>query len=94
MEHGQEAANEHFQTTKETWSGLAAELGVVKTIYSSSKFIYLNRFFYEGSEVITHMKIFARADREIENLTHFYDVFNCKLLLIKLLISLLLNLIC
>jgi hypothetical protein len=73
-EHAQKAANAHFETTKETWSGLAAELDTVKTIYSSSKFIYLNRFFCEGSEVITPLKIYARADRELKR--RFATVFD------------------
>lgn len=65
-EHAQDAANAHYETTCETWKLLAAELDVVKTIYSSSKFIYLNRFFCEASEVLTPLKIFARADRALK----------------------------
>jgi hypothetical protein len=66
MGHAQKAANENFKTTEEVWSGLAAELDIVKTIYSSSRFIYLNTFFCEGSEVLTPMKVYARADRELK----------------------------
>lgn len=63
-EHQQAAADSHFATTAKTWSALGAELDVVKTLYSSCKSIYLNRFFCEGSEVVIPMKIFARADKE------------------------------
>jgi hypothetical protein len=73
VERAQKAANEHFETTRDTWSKLAAELDVVKTIYSSSKFIYLNRLFCEGSEVLTPLKIYARADREMKR--RFATVF-------------------
>jgi hypothetical protein len=73
MEHAQKAANEHFKTTKEVWSGLAAELDIVKTIYSSSKFVYLNRFFREHSKVLTPMKVYARADRGLKR--RFATVF-------------------
>lgn len=66
LEHSQDAADAHYNTTCETWKLLAAELDMVKTIYSSSKFIYLIRFFCEGSEVLTPMKIYARADRELK----------------------------
>lgn len=61
QEHQQKAADSHFRITAETWKSLGAEFDIVKTIFSSSKFIYLNRFFCEGSEVFTPMKIFARA---------------------------------
>lgn len=64
VEHQQRAADHHFATTAETWKSLGAELNVVKTIYSSSKFIYLNRYFCKGSEVFTPMKVFARSDKE------------------------------
>lgn len=64
LSHQQTVADNHFITTAETWKSLEAELDTVKTIYSSSKFIYLNRFFCEGSEILTLMKIFARADKK------------------------------
>jgi hypothetical protein len=74
IEHAQKAADEHFETTSEVWYKLAAELDVVKTIYSSSKFIYLNRFFCEGSEVLTALKVYSRADRELKR--RFAPVFS------------------
>jgi hypothetical protein len=74
IEHAQEAANDHFKTTKQVWKDLAAELDEVKTIYSSTKFIYLNRFFCEGSEVLTPMKVFARAHREMKR--RFASIFD------------------
>nr|AXA52552.1 putative RdRp-complex [Linepithema humile qinvirus-like virus 1] len=74
IEHQQRAADSHFATTAETWKSLGAELDVVKTIYSSSKFMYLNRFFCEGSEVLTPMKIFASADKEFNS--SFAPVFS------------------
>jgi hypothetical protein len=76
MEHAQKAVDEHFRNTKEIWSGLAAELDIVKTIYSSSKFIYLNRFFCEGSEVMTPLKVYARADRELKRFATVFAQFD------------------
>jgi len=73
LEHQQRTADSHFRITAETWKSLGAELDTVKTIFSSSKFIYLNRFFCEGSEVFTPMKIFARADKEFNR--RFAPVF-------------------
>lgn len=64
VEHAQHAADSHFRITAETWVGVAAELDEVKTLTSSCKFIFLNRFFCQGSEVFTPLKIFAKADRE------------------------------
>jgi hypothetical protein len=54
----------------------AAELDTVKTIYSSSKFIYLNRFLCEGSEVLTPMKVYARADRELKRFSTIFAQFD------------------
>nr|QMP82146.1 RNA-dependent RNA polymerase [Collembolan qin-related virus OKIAV112] len=60
----QNAANKHYETTRETWGKLGASLSESKTIYSSIKFIYLNRFFCEGSEVLVDMKTFSKVDRD------------------------------
>lgn len=62
IEQQQKAADLHFKTTYEVWNKLAAEIDKVKTIFSSIKFIFLNRNFCEGSEVFTPNKIFAKAD--------------------------------
>jgi hypothetical protein len=64
LDHMQAAADTHFLTTTETWNAAGAKIDTVKTIYSTIKFIYLNRFFCQGSEVLTPMKIYARADKE------------------------------
>ena len=64
IEQQQQAADVHFDTTCKIWSELAAEIDFVKTIYSSIKFIFLNRFFCEGSEVFIPCKVFAKADKE------------------------------
>lgn len=64
IEHAQQATDAHFRITCDTWSGLSAEISKEKTLVSSVKFIYLNKLFCEGSEVLTPMKVFARADRE------------------------------
>jgi hypothetical protein len=74
LEHAQQAADDHYETTKQVWRDLAAELDEINTIYSSTKFIYLNRFFCEGSEVLTPMKVFARADREMKR--RFSSIFD------------------
>ncbi|APG78075.1 RNA-dependent RNA polymerase [Wuhan insect virus 15] len=63
-EEQQRAADEHFKTTERVWSQMAAKIDTVKTLYSSIKFIFLNRFFCEGSEVHCPMKVYARADKE------------------------------
>lgn len=60
----QAAASGHFATTLEVWKKCAAVIDSVKTLYSSVKFIFLNRLFCEGSEVMCPMKVFSRADKE------------------------------
>ncbi|CAK9298274.1 unnamed protein product [Gordionus sp. m RMFG-2023] len=63
-EYAQRATDEHYATTKRVWGELGAELNDAKTIYSSIKFIYLNRFFCQGSEVLCDMKTFSKIDRD------------------------------
>lgn len=64
LEEQQISAQKHFQTTCKIWGTCAAKIDSIKTLYSSCKFIYLNRFFCEGAEVLTPLKVFARADKE------------------------------
>lgn len=64
LEERQNAADGHFATTVAVWAGAGAEIDAVKTLYSSVKFVFLNRMFCEGSEVLVPMKVFARADKE------------------------------
>lgn len=63
-EQAQLAANQHLNTTQTVWSWISAEVSMVKTIYSTIKFIFLNRFHCEGSEVLADMKTFAKVDRD------------------------------
>ncbi len=46
------------------WLKAGASLDMVKTLYRGICCIYLNRMHCEGSEVLTAMKVFAKADRE------------------------------
>ena len=42
----------HYKTTFETWSKIDAELDTVKTLYSSSSFVYLIFYFIFGARII------------------------------------------
>lgn len=50
---------------------LGAELDEVKTLQSSIKFIFLNRFFCEGAEVYTPAKVYAKADSTGEGMLQY-----------------------
>lgn len=67
MKHTQQAADAHFRITCETWGQASAEIAREKTIVSSSKFLYLNCFFCEGSEVPLGMKVGTWADLELRH---------------------------
>lgn len=53
---------------------LGFEVDTVKTIYSSIKYIYLNRFMLDGAEVSTGLKTFLKAD--IEKLSRYKGIQN------------------
>ena len=61
---GQKLADHQFDITANVWKKLGAELDDVKTMVSDTAFVYLNRFFCEGTEVLTPMKVYSKADRE------------------------------
>lgn len=73
-EEKQIMADRHFQTTCDTWQGAAAKIDEVKTMYSTIKFIFLNRLFCEGSEVVQPAKIYARCDKEYNR--RFASIFD------------------
>lgn len=58
------AADMHLETTQLVWKWISAEVSMVKTLFSSIKFIFLNRFYCEGSEVLSDMKTFSKVDRD------------------------------
>ena len=64
FEDAQSLADRQFDITANVWRKLGDELDNVKTMVSDTAFVYLNRFFCEGTEVLTPMKVYAKADRE------------------------------
>ena len=64
LKDAQRLADQQFDITATVWKKLGAELDDVKTMISDNAFVYLNRFFCEGTEVLTPMKVYSKADRE------------------------------
>ena len=75
-DYQQKVANVHFNSTDDCWTKAGAELDLNKTLYSTTSFIYLNRFFCEGTEVLCPAKVFAKSDRELtRRFTTIHDQF-------------------
>ncbi|APG78081.1 RNA-dependent RNA polymerase [Xinzhou nematode virus 3] len=56
------------------YDSLGFEIDQVKTIVSSTKFVFLNRVFAQGSEALCPMKIFMKCNRELNlQLSNIYD---------------------
>lgn len=60
-ERAQEIANEHARMTFESWDARGATLDPIRTLITDNKFVFLNRFSCEGSEILPA----ANADREL-----------------------------
>lgn len=63
-EHCQAAADHHYKISSKTWKEASTKIDLIKTVYACQKFIFLNRLFYKGSEVLCPMKVYARSGRE------------------------------
>ena len=63
LKDAQRLADQQFDITATVWKKLGAELDDVKTMISDNAFVYLNRFFCEGTETLpAYASCYARID--------------------------------
>ncbi|APG78067.1 RNA-dependent RNA polymerase [Beihai sesarmid crab virus 4] len=54
------------ETITRIYATIGYKIDPVKTICSTNKFTFLNRFYADGNEVVTPMKVFSKIDREFD----------------------------